>query len=115
LMMQKKPAGIADHAAVCVAWARGGKYKEARDRAELLLKAAPRHPLVLIETARCLALCIPGCPGDKDALTDKAVALLAQAVEQGYRNVAALAAEQDWVEIRTHSKFQQLLLSNDCF
>jgi tetratricopeptide (TPR) repeat protein len=109
LMTQQKRAGIADHAATCVAWARGGKYKEARARADLLLELEPKDPLVLIETARCFALCIPGCPADKHALTDKAVELLGQAVEQGYRNATALATESDWLEIRPHAKFQQLL------
>jgi serine/threonine protein kinase/tetratricopeptide (TPR) repeat protein len=109
LMKEKKQAGIADHAAMCVAWARGGKYKEARDRADLLLKFAPQDPLVRIETARCFALCIAGCPADNHALTDKAVALLGQAIEKGYRNAAALATEPDWLELRPHAQFQQLL------
>jgi hypothetical protein len=37
------------------------------------------------------------------------VALLGQAVEQGYRNAAALVTEPDWLEIRPHANFHRLL------
>jgi serine/threonine-protein kinase len=95
--------------ALCEALARSGEVDSARDKVETLLKQFPNRPEALIEAARCFTLCVPHRPADKRALTDKAVALLRQAIAQGYRNPAALATDPDWEEIRSGANFQKLL------
>jgi serine/threonine-protein kinase len=100
---------MSHQSALCVALARVGKLGAARDRAEALLKRAPKHPEVVIETARCFALGAAASRPVRAQFQARAVALLGQAVGQGYRNVLALEQDGDWQAIRGTAGFADLL------
>jgi serine/threonine-protein kinase len=108
-LTQLDKKNLSYQAGLCVALARTGQYAAAQNKADMLLKQAPKHPEVLLGAARCLALCIPSNPDEAPALTDKAVKQLAKAVQQGYRNVAALTLDPDWQPLASDPGFKQVL------
>jgi serine/threonine protein kinase len=108
-LAREQPNNLSYQAAWCVALARCGKCATAQEKAEALLKRAPKHPEVLIQAARCFALCAGAGPSEKLPLREKAVGLLRQAVEQGYRNATALEREPDWQRLESAPGFPQLL------
>jgi serine/threonine-protein kinase len=108
-LAREQPQNLAYQAALPVALARCGKEGPAREKAEALLKQTPKHPEVLIQSARCFAVCAAANPSEKLPLGEKAVQLLRQAVEQGYRNTAALESDPDWQGIRSEAAFGQVL------
>jgi hypothetical protein len=108
-LVKQQPGNASYHAALCVAQARCGEQEAARKRAEGLLKQAPRHPEIVLQGARCFALCAADARADRAELTDRAVGLLSQAVGQGYRNRAALETEPEWRGVAESPAFRALL------
>jgi serine/threonine-protein kinase len=107
-LARKQPANLSYQAALCVALARSGKYALAKQKAETLLQRAKTHPEVLIQSARCFALCAADPEADKGPLVEKAVRLLQQAARQGYHNVVALKNERDWQVLAANPAFGEL-------
>lgn len=108
-LVQNQVGNRSYHLALAVVLARVGKTKEAIAKADLLLKLLPKNPEVLIQAARCYVLCGVHDPAEKRKLNEKAVQLLRQAVEQGYRNTARLEREADWQPLSADTAFRKLI------
>jgi serine/threonine-protein kinase len=108
-LARKQPGNLNYQAALCVALARCGRFADARGNADRLLQRAQHHPEVLIQAARCFALCTREPSVAKGPLVERALGLLEQAVKQGYRNAAALRSDRDWQVLAADARFGQLL------
>ena len=88
------------------------KMKErAGDKAELLYNAACAYALcagVAEQAKREVADAVPETPGS-EKLTEEALALLKQAVAQGFKNAAHMKQDKDLDALRARADFQKLL------
>jgi serine/threonine-protein kinase len=108
-LARKQPRNLGYQAALCVALARCGKYAAARQKVEALHQRAKKHPEVVIQGARCFALCATDPKAQKGPLVERAVRLLQQAGQQGYRNATALKSEREWQVLAENPAFTQLV------
>jgi len=96
--------------AVAVAQARSRHFPEAEKEAHVLLEQWPDHPEVRLQVARCYALCL--ATTDKTSqqrCATRALDLLRQAADQGYRNVVALETDPEWELLQNQADFAALV------
>jgi hypothetical protein len=102
------PANRAWQAAYALALARAGKHAEAAKRADGLRRGVARSPELLLQLARCYAVCAAADGPEKQGYTDRAVAAVRSATADGYKD-ASLATDPDLAALRTNAIFQALL------
>ena len=96
--------------AVMLAHVRRKEFDKAVAAADLLARNATQVSDVY-NAARGCALCVPlaGKPEDKERYAARAVALLKQAVEKGYKDVTRMKKDTDLDALRDRADFKALL------
>ncbi len=108
-LMQIEPKNLAWQASHALALARCGKHEQAATEAEKLRKAAQRSTELLLQAARCFAVCASvDTPAEKQYLA-KALDALAEAVKENYRDATALETDPELEVLRAEAPYQALL------
>jgi serine/threonine-protein kinase len=108
-LMQIEPNNLAWRASHVLALARCGKHEEAAVSAEKLWKRAPRSTELLLQVARCFAVCAALDTPRKKMYTWKALDALREAVKEKYRDATALVTDPELGLLRQEAAYQSLL------
>jgi tetratricopeptide (TPR) repeat protein len=107
-LAQTEPNNLTWRAAYLLALARAGKQPEAsRGATELAARAA--GPSLLLDAARCHALCAATDTAQKQRHTDRALRALQAAADQGYADAIVLRTDPDLESLRNEPAFRALL------
>jgi hypothetical protein len=89
--------------------------RELRAAEKIMPQLKEPHGLLLYNRACCLALLgrMSGSSTDRRAFEDKAMSVLSQAIDAGYRNKRVLAADHDIDGLRNRPDFNLLCLDLD--
>jgi serine/threonine-protein kinase len=97
-------------AALLLTLAHCGKHAEARRRAEQLRQQVPRGTELLLQVARCYAVCAVGDTPQKAKYVDKALEALRAATKEGYQDTVALQTDPELEAIRQDPAYQAILV-----
>jgi tetratricopeptide (TPR) repeat protein len=102
---------VLTQAALALALAHSRQCTEALHKAELLLKASPDRPAVLLPLARAFAACARHSTIDSDRRRARAFAIEAvgSAIRSGYRDRVAVRTDAEFTELLTDPEFKKLV------
>jgi serine/threonine-protein kinase len=108
-LVQIEPNNLAWQAGHALALARCGKHAEAAAGAEKLRKQAPRSTDLLLQAARCYAVCAALDTPRKQEYTAKALEALRTATHEEYRDAVALETDPDLEGLRREPAYQAIV------
>jgi serine/threonine-protein kinase len=106
-LIQIEPGNLTWRAAYLRALAHCGRYDEAVKQADEIRRRAPASPPLLLQAARCYAVC--AASGPKHPNTEKALEALRAATAGDYRAATALRTDPDLASLQEEPAFKALL------
>jgi serine/threonine-protein kinase len=110
-LAQEEPWSVTHQSALMIDLARCGLLAEAVKKAEELRPRAARSTELLLQLARCYAVCAgqTDVAPDQKKSRDQALAALKQASERGYRDGVTLRTDPDLEALRQEKEFRAIV------
>jgi tetratricopeptide (TPR) repeat protein len=109
-LQQIEPTNLVREAAYLLALARSGQRDEAAARAAKLLPRAGNKTVLLLDVARCYAVCAAGDGPKKREYSEQALlALKAVTAEKDYKAACVLETDPDLAAVRAEPAFKALV------